>query len=424
MRALAVTIGVATLSVLVAGCGPSASPSPAPAPPPGEEPSALPTTAQPTPAPSPEPTPEPPPSTDPSPAPLPEADRFLTVERLDASAECDPLVPGRIPAPITVSVEPPPGSTGCGRGLSDGTGHVAALLASTPRGAEYQVFGPDGAAQQAFSLTGELWAEPEGWQGIRSTTSGPSSNADLLTFFPDGSPRRSEHPTASTFGPPSSVAAPDPTGGSLVVLWGPTSAGTTAPCSGQAHRYDATGAPVGSPGSTGCDAFAAGVSNAGEALVLEAVGTGARLRWLRADGTLARPTAEDSSRPLGRLVPLLDGSLVALEGTGYTRLYPHLGTASEPAPAWLAERGRQRFRFTRGNAGYAFFHAERKRIPCIQEVELLAPSGRRCVKLTFRWDMPSCVTGSIDQGWDGTVVEQLASSACKWRVWPGLLAGE
>jgi hypothetical protein len=229
------------------------------------------------------------------------------------------------------------------------------------------------------------------------------------------------------FGPRTWAVAPDPHGGSVVVFWGPTGVGTTQACLGEARRFDATGAPApGAPAGTGCDVASVGVSTGGEALVIERRGAGgALLRWLRPDGTTASAPSEDPSPPANQLFPLLDGSLVSLQGSLlYTRRYPHLAATSEPAPAWLAARTGQAFRFTRGNAGYAFFPpAGQQSSDCTQIVELLAPSGRRCVQLTFRRDGNACVTGSIDQGWDGTVVQQSASGACGWRFWPRLLAG-
>jgi hypothetical protein len=170
---------------------------------------------------------------------------------------------------------------------------------------------------------------------------------------------------------------------------------------------------------------ALGVSTGGEALVLEsASGGGMTVRWVRADGTAATAPATDPNGFGGQLLPLLDGSLVLLQGPTPLRRYPHLSTASEPAPPWLSARANQAFRFTRGNKGYAFFPpAGQQSGACTQAVELVAPSGRRCVKLTFRRDGNACVTGAIDQGWDGTVVQQTSSGACGWRFWPGLLAG-
>jgi hypothetical protein len=36
-------------------------------------------------------------------------------------------------------------------------------------------------------------------------------------------------------------------------------------------------------------------------------------------------------------------------------------------------------------------------------------------------DATGCSTGAIDQGWDGTVVQQSGKDACTYRWWPGLL---
>jgi hypothetical protein len=315
------------------------------------------------------------------------------------------------------------GTGGCGRGLSEGTGHFAAIV-QFGRATGWQVFGPDGHAEQKFSLTSDLWPQPQGWQGLQASTSGIPAFATLLSFFPDGTPRRSETPQPSAFSPRVVNAAPDPQGGSALVLWGPDGVGS---CAGELRRFDATGAPSGTPAQTGCSVSAVGVSTAAEALVLDTPGPGGPLvRWIRTDGTPAVPPATDPSGFAGgQLFPLLDGSLVLQQGGAvYLRRYPHLSTTSENAPPWLSARTSQTFRFTRGNKGYAFFPpAGQNSSDCTQVVELVAPSGRRCVKLTFRRDGNACVTGSIDQGWDGTVAQQTSSGACGWRFWPGLLGG-
>jgi hypothetical protein len=346
----------------------------------------------------------------------------VTIERLDPAQECDPLVPTRVPDPVKLRVDPRTPS--CGGGVSDGTGHVAVAAAVGPRGTGWQVFTSDGRAAQPFSLGGELWPLPEGWQGLQAFSSGPASTVDVLTFAPDGALRRTESPRPGGFGPRVAAAGPDPRGGSLLVQWGPLDAAGQA-CAGEARRYDATGALAGTPGAVGCNVSAAGVSAEGEALILERTSGGTLLRWLRADGSPARPTSVEPTGSTGfPLLPLLDGSLVAQDPVQFTRRYPHLGAAGEPAPAWLAARGGQTFRFTRGNRGYAFFpRPGQQSSDCTQAVELVAPSGRRCARLTFRRDGNACVTGAIDQGWDGTVVQQDAIGACGWRTWPGLLAG-
>jgi hypothetical protein len=42
--------------------------------------------------------------------------------------------------------------------------------------------------------------------------------------------------------------------------------------------------------------------------------------------------------------------------------------------------------------------------------------------VTFRAsDAGPCTTGAIDQGWDGTVVQQASADACTYRWWPRML---
>ena len=356
-------------------------------------------------------------------AQAPASDPSVTVERLDPNVECDALVPAQVPAPVTVSTAPQGGGR-CGQGLTEGTGHVAAAQAFSGRGTEWQVFGAGGHAEQSFSITSDSWPQPEGWQGVQASTSGGELSLSVLTFFADGSPRRSEQPRASGFGPQVWRVAPDPQGGAAVAWWGPTGPGQDPSCAGEVRRYDTSGAPAASAGRTGCNVATVGVSTAGETLVLEPVASGATtIRWLRADGTPAAAPSQDGFAGSGGLRPLLDGSLVLVRGR-YMRRYPHLAAAGEPPPAWLATRTGQSFRFTRGNAGYAFFPLSGvHKSDCTQVVELVAPSGRPCVKLTFRRDGNACVTGFIDQGWDGTVVQQNGLDACGWRAWPRLLAG-
>jgi hypothetical protein len=344
----------------------------------------------------------------------------VDVERLDTASECDDLVPSNVPAPVSVGAQS--SGSSCFRAISDGTGHVAAAVNIGASGVQWQSFGPDGHPGQKFSLSDTPWPQPEGWQGLLFQT---GKQPDVLTFFADGTPRHAESPRPTTFQPTFFQDVQDPRGGLLLVETGPAIGGAGGPpCLGEARRFDATGAPVGTPGTVGCGVSSTGVSNAGEALIRETSSTGFLVRWLRDDGGPAAPPGVDPDQTFGQLRPLLDGSLVVWNPTSYLRRYPHLATASENAPPWLAARGGQTFQFTRGNRGYAFFPpAFQNSANCTQVVELVAPSGRRCAKLTFRRDGNACVTGFIDQGWDGTVVQQTSSGACGWRFWPGLLAG-
>ncbi len=60
---------------------------------------------------------------------------------------------------------------------------------------------------------------------------------------------------------------------------------------------------------------------------------------------------------------------------------------------------------------------------CAQSIDLIAPSGRLCGRVTLRESGSGCTTGAVDQGWDGTVVQQSGHDACTFRWWPRLLAG-
>ena len=106
------------------------------------------------------------------------------------------------------------------------------------------------------------------------------------------------------------------------------------------------------------------------------------------------------------------------------RIYPRLATRTVPLPDWLAARSAWTFRITRGNAGYAVFPPPgAASADCTQAFALVAPSGRLCLRVTLREDGAGCTTGALDQGWDGTVVQQSGHDPCTFRWWPGLLGG-
>jgi hypothetical protein len=226
----------------------------------------------------------------------------------------------------------------------------------------------------------------------------------------------------------------DPRGGGFLVVH-PFRFSSETPCTGEGRHFDAAGAQRGEAASVGCDVRAAAVSTLGDALAIELGMEGASagrsiLHWVRPDGSHARPPADEggSYALLGsseiELAPLLDGSIAVRNRSGWFRRYPHLAAGGEGAPPWLAARGEERLRFTRGNRGYAFFPAAgAASADCRQSIELLAADGRRCARLTFREDAAGCVTGAIDQGWDGTVVQQSGKDICTYRWWPGLLGG-
>lgn len=109
------------------------------------------------------------------------------------------------------------------------------------------------------------------------------------------------------------------------------------------------------------------------------------------------------------------------------RVPGHLGGTP---PDWLTALPGTTLRFTRRNQGYALIPPSGLSVAaCEQRVEIFAPSGRHCGTVVFHEDDTPCTTGSIDEAWDGTVVQQSArdgcsgaTCTCSHRWWPGLLA--
>jgi hypothetical protein len=395
-----------------------------------------------------DPTPTTPPPTTPGPTSTPPPNVSVTVQRVDADAECNGLLPDRVPSPVAISRTTTPGSaapdqTLCGGGISDGTGHVA-VVAGAGDGARWQVFASDGSPRQALTAW-PLFAEASGWQGLRVTPVPAPDQGSVIaqvTFQPDGSPSRSNPVSldpALVITERSSLAA-DPLGGSFALL-ADIDAAHNHWSSLRAQRFDASGAPRW-PGPIRLGSrsdpvlfLAAGVSRAGEALALWQHSAFLDLAWLDAAGATVTSAelAERAADVIGtaalspalELVPLLDGSVAVRAEGSFRRVYPRLATASAPLPAWLAGRASWSLRFTRGNRGYALFPPAGQVAPdCGQTIELRALSGRLCGQVVLRAEQSgSCVTGAVDQGWDGTVIQQVTKDACSWRFWPGLLGG-
>ena len=364
-------------------------------------------------------------------------DASVVIERVDTNAECDGLMPSQAPDAKTLTAA---GASSCGGGLSDGTGNVAVQTGSGPSYASnpsstWQVFTPDGQALSSFTIDSQLVPEPEGWHGARQTsTTYPNLGIEHFVFGADGSVKqRHEFSTTANYGITQWGLFPDPLGGSALVyhyMW--WDAGTQKVyCLGSAPRIDTAGATRGTDSTVRfCRNAGVGVSGAGqdEMLVLEQASDGTlRTHWFEPGAPEGMSPGTDPYRLTyyqPELVPLLDGSLVLREATQWTRRFGHLADASDAAPGWLQSRPGFRFRNTRGARAYAVFPpAGVSSSDCSQRVEIVAPSGRLCGTVTLSGDGGSCATGGVDQGWDGTVVQQ-GRNRCSWRIWPRLLAGD
>jgi hypothetical protein len=374
-------------------------------------------------------------------------DASVSFERLDESGDCAGLVPDRAPPSLELHRSAPAGST-CLGGVSDGTGAVAIGARDASGATSWQAYAADGSARRVFAADPPLLSEPSGWHGITST--GPqgaaSPEVQVVAFAPDGAASR-----RVTVSPDPARAAylrwslgMDPSGGSIVALRSSALAGNHW-SSVVAQRLDASGTaawPGGAPVRTVDSAseplfLAAGVSARGEALVLSQRSAFLDVAWLepRTGAPIPGASAERAERfsgvtgeglaPAVELHPLLDGSVAVRSDGTFRRAYARLATLSSPLPAWLAERARFTFRFTRGNAGYAALPpAGEASADCAQRIDLVSPTGRLCGRVVLREGGGACTTGAVDQGWDGTVVQQSAKDACTHHVWPKLLAKE
>ncbi|HEX9243976.1 MAG TPA: hypothetical protein VF875_16145 [Anaeromyxobacter sp.] len=360
-------------------------------------------------------------------------DGTLTVERVDADAACDALVPTSAPDAVKLTATD---GTSCGAGVSDGTGNVAAQVGTGTGSTIWQVFAPDGHALHKFEIQSQLVVEPEGWQGAKAfSNTFPILGVEHLTIAADGSVRqRLDFPvTVGNFG--QWGLFPDPLGGSALAYnytwFDPTTKAYV--CLGNATRLDASGRTRGSQTVLRfCRNGGVGVSSAGqnEMLVIE-LGSNyayptAMTHWYLPGAVEGMTPGTDPTSSFffdTDLVPLIDGSLVLREGDKWTRHYAHLADQSDAAPGWLVSRPGFRFRNTRGAKGYALLPpAGTASADCSQRVELVAQSGRLCANVTIKGDGGSCSTAAVDQGWDGTLVQQGARDRCSWRIWPKLLA--
>jgi hypothetical protein len=359
-------------------------------------------------------------------------DRFASasLERLDASAECDGLVPAAAPVPFVARIAPPAGGR-CLAGISDGTGAVALGAGGAGGPVRWQVLSSAGVRAGGFEAALPLVSQPAGWHGlvVRGPTAEPE--VELRAFGADGATRRASRlsPPAGTALAPRWGLAEDPRGGSAVVFRAQEVA--TLGDRFVLHRFDAAGAPS-APAEVAffmrgrvAEGMGLGVSATGDALVVMPAADAWRPTWTSAGGSfLADGTDPHDVVPLAPLAlhPLLDGGLALRVDGRFARAYDHLARASGPAPAWLAERATWSFRATPGRRGYAVFPPAGEAAPaCTQRFDLVAASGRLCGRITLREPGTGCTTGALDAGRDGTIVQQSGKDACTFRWWPGLL---
>lgn len=367
----------------------------------------------------------------------------VAIERLDASAECDGLLPSDAPAPVVV-YRPAAGGERCEAGVSDGTGAVALGARDASGATTWQVYAADGTPRGAFAGDPPLVPAPSGWHVlVRAAAVPPGGDpvVEHVAFGPAGEPgaRVRVSPDPALLARFRWQLAPDPAGGSIVVIRSTSVAGNHW-SRVDAGRFDAPGARRSLAERITIDDsalepmfLAGGVSTRGDALVLSQDSAQLDVTWLDASGGLrsSADRAERADTVLGsaaplelELVPLLDGSLAVRADGAFRRRYEHLATVSGPLPGWLAARPTATLRAARGGRAYAVLPPAGGPSPaCTQAVEIVSAGGRACGRITFREEGTGCTARAIDQGWDGTIVQQSGRDPCTYRWWRGLLGG-
>jgi hypothetical protein len=365
----------------------------------------------------------------------------VAFERLDASAECDGLVPDRVPEPVVVRRGPEAGAA-CAGGISDGTGAVAIAVRDASGEVRWRAYRADGSEAGTFTADLPLLPQPAGWQALLATRPEGATDPEieLLAVGPDGAVARREtispDPTRrSYFGWDLSA---DPAGGSVAVVRSTHNFGNHW-SDVTVHRFDADGAPrwpggvsvLSDPSPLEPMFLGVGATLGGDTLLLTQNSAFLDVTWLDGNGhgvggsvmhEYAHPLVGEGLRHELELFPLLDGSSALRADGTWRRRYDPREPASTPLPPWLAARADATVRVTRGGAGYVTLPAAGEASPgCTQVVELVAASGRVCGRAVFREEGTSCTSGAIDQGWDGTVVQQSGRDACTYRWWPRLL---
>jgi hypothetical protein len=347
--------------------------------------------------------------------------------------ECAGFAPPPLPPAVTVST----GSAenrGCSGGTSDGAGHVA-LPSPGPEGASYgaQIAIVDatgqktGEATSTANLVPPLLEQEDGFEG--SSARYHAGNVGIFALRPDGSLTSADTPGMYAF------LALDPLGGAAVVTF---RYGAGPPPNSWLDSYGAHAAPrwhISLDRKVGSSPF---VDRTGNILLLSTADDGSNIgQWIDHDGHKG-PTF-----PLTGLsawygdyegAPRV-GSGVFLQRTSrhqqpyeWSAQLDSGATTWTPPPPWLTQRPDTKIHMAFGGRAYAMIDRPKPSTSCTQQIEVLAPSGKSCGKVSFPIRDGTCDTQSLDVGYDGTVVQLQPFDSfpkdsngrllCTWRFWP------
>ena len=331
------------------------------------------------------------------------------------SDDCAGLLPDSLADGVLVELGPAGSDLACFDGGSDDGPAMSPSAGRNGRGrgGELQVFDSAGQPLREFSGPNlSVFSQPSGFTALsRSSTDG----AKLAYYAYDGTMTVLQYLDGNPLDPV--VAAPDPSGGTLVLRAFQSGSWIVS-----ARRYSATGNPgneVWVSGVAGKPALLGAVDLAGNALALWFDGESTRGSWLDPSG--ANRTQLSPSNSYYSAAQFLYGSGLALRsapphsapGLWESHLYDSHRTLS-PLPAWLQDRPSARFAAIRHGAGYAAWDLS---LP--GQVEIISARGNSCGSFTT----PNA-SGPYSVGRDGTLIshgDSVKGISCGFRYWPQLL---
>ena len=355
-------------------------------------------------------------------------------------AECDGLVPARLPDPnsarMLLNQSGAGPNYGCLEGTSDGLGAVVVggQNAFQPHDTPMRFFAPNGEQSGEYTAVGFVpIPQQSGFLGL--DIYGANFEHDVLALASDGSVRRRVD-DARTAG----IAANDPLGG--MVVW-------SAPdlsAEGELRAYDFKGELRWAvPMTLGGLLETLGVDREGNVLLLTRhssgdIPDGLDGQWVSHEGApvggpFAAVRIGDFRPSEFTLFPRVgNGLFLKHRSTTKSEWLAAFGPRSSEVgavPAWLAAHPDASLHMIHGGRGYAILPAPGQSVArCEQVIEIVAPSGRSCGMVSLPISDSACTTGSVAVGYDGTVIQRLPSDSaacegslcpCDWRWWTGLL---
>ena len=312
---------------------------------------------------------------------------------------CDGVMPGSVPAPVTVTNARGGGDI-CWNATADEAGNVAAE--SHPASQEnnwtgnWQVWSPTGSLLGGFSgVGGDVFGQQ---QGFETTNKG-----DAVFYSPSGKESKRTKLTGNC----RAQAFPAAGAGSVVL----------EVCGNdlKAYRFDDQGNQAAKANiGPAAQALAAVLDAQGRVLVVAGGPGGFGARWF--DGNL-NPISDAFGLPGGggtnvMVRPLIGGG-AAIQVDGNWAATVRSGTGSaDGVPDWLGSHKNYDLQIIRGGRAYAFI--PRAGASPHNALDLYSGAGEKCGSQSFPTD-------GLSMGPEGTVIGSSGDPACTHPIWSGLL---